>query len=80
MDIVYVVLTEYHHDVDGYEEVDTSILAIFSNQCEANIVCQAYNNAHKADDEDYYHCSRIELWGVDVLNAKKYVEIVEKGE
>lgn len=70
--IIYVVLSEYHHDVDGYEEVDTSILGVFSKHCDANIFCQAYNNAHKTDDEDYYFCSHIERWGVDNINAEEY--------
>lgn len=72
MNTVYVVLEEYHHNVDGWEEVDTSILCIFSKQCDANIFCQAYNNAHKTDDEDYYFCSHIERWGVDTINVMDY--------
>lgn len=72
MNTVWIVLAEYHHDVDGYEEVDTSILGVFSRLHDAYKFCQAYNNAHKTDDEDYYFCSHIERWGVDTIDVMDY--------
>ena len=71
---VYVVLIDYCHDVDGYEETETSILGIFSKLEDAERVRDAYEKTHPVTDEDYYFIARVESWGVDNINADEYVK------